>query len=136
MRVGPAFFAALLTALAVDAAAAQQGRSQVTIQARLTIPDVLLLAEAGRVDTVDAAGNATTRTTVHIKANRGWALGLTPADVAAIEELRVNGTAVDPRSALAQGRNTNDHQVVLEIKWKAGTSTADPRRLQYALSAS
>jgi hypothetical protein len=131
MRIKFLLLTAALAALTATATEAQEGRRQVTIQAQMTIPDVLLLSEGNRTDAIDATGRAVTTATVQVKANRGWSLALTAADIAAIEQLRVNGVVVDPRRAVAQGNNTNAHQVVLEIKWKA-----TPSKLQYDLSAS
>ena len=130
MRTKALLFTATFLAMTAAAAQAQQGRAQVELRANLTIPDVLLLAEGARSEVVAADGRLVTRTTVSVKANRGWSLGLTAADIAEIDELRVNGVLTDPRRALVHGRNTNAHEVTLEIKWKAA-----PRRLQYDLTA-
>lgn len=130
MRIKAAIVTATFLAMSAVAAQAQQGRAQVELRAQTTIPDVLLLSEGTRTDVVEADGRVVTTTSVSVKANRGWSLGLTPADLADIAELRVNGVPADPRRALMQGRNTNAREVVLEIKWKAA-----PRRVQYDLTA-
>ena len=116
MRFGIAMFAALILCGIAQPATAQQGRKQVTVNAQLTIPDILILEE-GASQTLQVDGKQLTRTTVYVTANRQWSLTVEPASPDSVRRIQLSGQNVAAPTR-TQGRNGNAMPVEVEVEWK------------------
>src|SRR5688500_5275784 len=127
MRLPLVAITAAFLAFGVSApAAGQRQLAQVTVTARVTIPDFLSLTEGETTTTRQADGTMLSRTTVYVTANRTWALTvkaeeITPLELRALNEaVKVAGVNQGAGTAQTHGANGNAIPVLVELIWKSG----------------
>jgi hypothetical protein len=145
---------AMFASLGAQRAHAQQasgiGHAQVTIIARLTIPDMLVLSavpatQSARVD--GAYRQLDGALTLYVSANRNWRLvmeGRSEAELAwragstseRVRSASAEFVGADSQREVAQGRSGTSLPIRVDYRWASNTSSTQVPPVVYSLTAS